>query len=176
MLVNITLLLFASMMLWAAASDIRYYILSNKLCLAVALLYPIFIATLYFNGTPLTITYVGYSVGISFVIFIALVALFALGLLGGGDVKFIPVVILWAGPTHSIQFLLITAISGGVISMIFLSIFYIKSLNATKSSEKINFSVPMSTISKNEENNIPYGVAISIGGLYVAFEIYKALN
>lgn len=176
MLVNLTLLLFAFMMLWAALSDIKYYILSNKLCLAVALLYPIFIATLYFNGTPLSSAYIGYSIGIAFVLFIALAVLFALGLLGGGDVKFIPAVILWAGPTHSLKFLLITALSGGVISMIYLSLFYIKSLNATKSSEKINFSVSMSTVSKNEENKIPYGVAISIGGLYVAFEIYKALN
>ncbi len=176
MLVNITLLLFASLMLWATVSDIRYYILSNKLCLVVALLYPIFITTLYISGTPLAITYIGYSVGISLVIFLALVALFALGLLGGGDVKFIPAVILWAGPAHSLQFLIITAISGGVISMIYLSFFYVKSLNATKSSEKINFSMPISMISKNEENKIPYGVAISIGGFYVAFELYNALN
>ncbi len=163
-------------MLWGAISDIRNYILSNRLCLSVALLYPLFLVSLYLNETPLAWQYIGYSVLIALLLFFLLLALFAYGLIGGGDVKLIPAVALWAGPALTIKFLLITTVCGGIVSLVFLCIYYIKRKYKLKSSEKINFSVPLSTISKIEEKNIPYGVAISTGGIYVAFEIYNALN
>mgnify|MGYP000153256818 CR=1 FL=1 len=164
-------------MIWGAISDIRFFILSNKLCLSVALLYPVFVASLYINGTPLTYEYIGWSVGISLLIFAFLVTLFAFGYLGGGDVKLIPAIILWAGPAYTLEFLLITTVLGGVVSIMMLGINYLKSFNIpSKSSENINYSVSRLTESKNEEKHIPYGIGISAGGLYIAYEIFQALN
>ena len=164
-------------MIWAALSDVRKYILSNRLCLSVVLLYPIFITSLYVNGTPPTLEYIAYSVGIALVIFSVLVALFAYGYIGGGDVKLIPGVALWAGPSLIVNFLLITTLCGGLIAVLIISFQYVKKyLTKEKSSENINLSMSQSSQSKNEENNIPYGIGISTGGLYVAFKLFQALN
>ena len=164
-------------MIWAALSDVRKYILSNRLCLSVVLLYPIFITSLYVNGTPPTLEYIAYSVGIALVIFSVLVALFAYGYIGGGDVKLIPGVALWAGPSLIVNFLLITTLCGGLIAVLIISFQYVKKyLTKDKSSENINLSMSQSSQSKNEENNIPYGIGISTGGLYVAFKLFQALN
>ena len=123
-------------MIWAALSDVRKYILSNRLCLSVVLLYPIFITSLYINGTPPTLGYIAYSVGIALVIFSVLVALFAYGYIGGGDVKLIPGVALWAGPNLAINFLLITTLCGGLVAILIISFQYLKKyLTKEKSSE-----------------------------------------
>ena len=164
-------------MVWAAISDIRHYIISNKLCLSVTSLYPLFIGALFINNTPPEIQYIGYSIGISLIIFTILLAFFAYGLIGGGDVKMIPGVALWAGPALILKFLLITTICGGIVALLIICFQYIKKyLTKAKSSEKINFSMSKSSESKNMENNIPYGIGISAGGLYVAFELFHALN
>lgn len=177
MITNSILILFAGLMIWAAISDIRFYILSNKLCISVALLYPVFIISLYLGGSPPSFAYLGWSVGIAFGIFAFLVALFAFGLLGGGDVKLIPGVALWAGPALTLKFLLITTLCGGLVAILIISFRYIKKyLTKDKSSENINFSMSQSSQSQNEENNIPYGIGISAGGLYVAVELFQVLN
>lgn len=177
LIANFILTLFCCLMVWAIISDIRFFILSNKLCLSVALLYPLFIASLYLNGTPLALGYIGWSVGISLAIFAFLVALFAFGYIGGGDVKLIPAIALWAGPAYTLKFLLITTICGGMVALLILGSQYLKNYSlSTKSSEKINLSVSKSAESENEENNIPYGIGIAAGGLYIAFELFQALN
>lgn len=161
------------MMIWAAYSDIKSYILSNKLCLAVLCLYPAFLLSLYIEGAPVYFDYILYSIAIAILVFLILAILFAFNLMGGGDVKLIPAVALWAGPSLILKFLLITALSGGVLSLIFLSFFYFKSSKLNKSSEKINLYMSESKKQPDEEKQIPYGVAISIGGIYVAVELLK---
>lgn len=177
MTINLILLVFAASMLWAAITDIRSYILSNKLCLMVVALYFIFIAALYFSGTSPTWTYIGYSFAIAIGCFIFLVVLFAYGFIGGGDVKLIPAVLLWAGPAYSLKFILITTICGGFVAILTICCRNIKSyLSNVKSSENINFFMRESSELVNNDNNIPYGIGISVGGLYVAFQLYQALN
>ena len=177
LIVNTILIIFTALMIWAAISDIRHYILSNKLCLSVALLYPFFIGALFINNALPEIQYIAYSVGISLIIFIILLTLFAYGLIGGGDVKLIPAVTLWAGPALTLKFLLITILCGGIVALLIICFQYIRKYpTKAKSSEKINFSMSKSSESENMKNNIPYGIGISAGGLYVAFELFQALN
>lgn len=177
MTANIILTIFCCLMVWAAISDIRFFILSNRLCLSVAILYPVFIASLYFSGYQITLGSIGWSIGISLLIFSFLVFLFARGYIGGGDVKLIPAIALWAGPSRILEFLLITTIFGGLVALLIISFRYLKNyISLHKSSEKINFSMSESAESEHEENNIPYGVGISIGGLYVAYRLFQALN
>ncbi len=164
-------------MIWAAISDIRFFILSNKLCLSVLSLYPLFIASLYFGGNFPGLNYILLSIGISVGLFIILLFLFARGVMGGGDVKLIPIVALWAGPDLTLVFLLITMLGGGAIALLTISFHYLKkSLTARKSSENINLSVSHSSELETKENNIPYGIGISAGGLYIALQLFQALN
>ncbi len=164
-------------MIWGAISDIRYFILSNKLCLSVLLLYPVFICALYVEGRMPDLDYIIYSGAISLAMFFILVTLFARGIIGGGDVKLIPVVTLWAGPDLTLIFLLITTLGGGLVALLTISFQYLKNtLTDSKSSENINLSVAHSNELDTNENNIPYGVGISAGGLYVALKLFQALN
>lgn len=177
MLVNSILIIFCSLLLWAIISDVRNYILSNKLCLSVTFLYFIFLGALYINGTFPSLSYILYSIGIAALIFIILATLFAFNLIGGGDVKLIPAVALWAGPSLTIKFLLITTICGGVVSVGIIVLNYFKKKKIqSKSSENVNYFMPKSSELENEENNIPYGIAISIGGLVIAYDLYRAIN
>ena len=122
-------------------------------------------------------SYIAYSFGIAILIFIILATLFAFNLIGGGDVKLIPAVALWAGPALTIKFLLITMICGGLVSLIYIAIRYFnKRAFKSKSSENVNYFVSESSELEKEENNIPYGIAISIGGLVIAYDLYRALN
>jgi len=164
-------------MIWAAISDFRFFILSNKLCLSVLALYPLFILSLYFDGRAPDTEYILFSIGISIALFFVLLVLFARGIMGGGDVKLIPVVALWAGPDMTLIFLLITMLSGGLIALLTISFQYIKKTRTnSKSSENINFSMSQSSILENKDKNIPYGIGISAGGLFVALNLFKALN
>lgn len=175
MLTKLILFTFSSLLVRAVVTDVKNYTISNKLCLSVVLLYPIYLFSLYLNNLSPTFEYIVYSIGISVIIFLILVALFAFGLIGGGDVKLIPAVALWAGPSLTIKFLLITTICGGFVSLVIIISKYIKKyLLKGKSSGKINFYVAKSSESDNGEKNIPYGIAISAGGLYVAFMLFQA--
>lgn len=177
MTINLILFVFATLMIWAAISDFKNYILSNRLCLSVTSLYFLFIAALYLTGTPPTLAYLGYSIAIAIGVFVFLLALFAYGYIGGGDVKLIPAVLLWAGPAFSLKFILITTLFGGIVAILTICCRYLKSyLSKLKSSENINFSMQQSSELVNNDNNIPYGIGISAGGLYVAYQLYQALN
>ena len=164
-------------MIYAAISDIRYYILSNKLCLSVLLLYPIFLISLLIQGRFPGLEYLLYSVAIAVGVFIFLLILFARGIMGGGDVKLIPVVALWAGPDLWLIFIFITMLTGGLVALLTISFQYIKnSRTSHKSSENINLSVSHSAELEFKEKHIPYGIGISAGGLYSALKLFQSLN
>jgi len=162
-------------MIWAAISDIKYYIISNKLCLSVTFLYPVYIISLFINNTPLTLQYIGYSIGIALILFLILTAMFAFNLIGGGDVKLIPAISLWAGPALTLKFLYITAICGGIVSLCMILFIYLKSHKKNKSSEKINLSMSEYPEINTTGRKIPYGVAIATGGIFIALNLHQAL-
>jgi len=54
-------------------------------------------------------------------VLIVLLPLFAIGKMGGGDVKLLAAGALWAGPLGVFNFLFVTAISGGILALIMMS-------------------------------------------------------
>ncbi|WP_417319775.1 A24 family peptidase [Emcibacter sp.] len=168
---EIVIILFAGLMIWAAISDIRHYILSNRLCLIVLLLYPAFLLALYLERDTLSLGLVGWSVLIALILFAIGMLLFAMNVMGGGDVKLIPTVALWAGPAHVLDYLMIMALTGGFLAAIILAKNRLIASKAAKYSENINFSM-----AKTEYAKVPYGVGIALGGLYVAFRLYMSLD
>ena len=171
MLTIITLITFSALMLWAAYSDLTRYILPNRLCLAAALLYPIFLFALYIDGNGLPLQDILISVAISISIFAVCASFFALNIMGGGDVKLIPVVALWAGATHVLSYLFITSLTGGLVAIAIIVINRRNRSKYSKSSGNINLSMAEKKI-----NAVPYGIGIAIGGLYVAYQLFTALN
>ena len=51
-------------------------------------------------------------------VFIVLFGCFALGWLGGGDVKLVSAIILWAGPTQGANFVVLFALLGGALALV----------------------------------------------------------
>jgi prepilin peptidase CpaA len=97
-------------------------------------------------------------------------ALYSFGLLGGGDVKLIAASAIWVGPHELMMFLLLVAISGGVLAA---ALFFVR---------KSYFPSPGWLLGKrwyvrliSDGDGIPYGVAICAGGLLTFHEALAAL-
>jgi prepilin peptidase CpaA len=107
-----SLLIFAGLLIAAAVEDVRRLIIPNRYCLAIVLLYPLHVLA---SSAPVDWTG-GLIVGAA--LLVAGFALFALGLIGGGDAKLLAAAAPWAGPALLPEFVLVTALAGGVVGLI----------------------------------------------------------
>lgn len=137
------------LLIWAAVSDARSYIIPNRVCAGLFILFPAYAL----SQAPIDI---GIAVGIAAAVFAVGATLFHFGLMGGGDVKLLTGVSLWAGGSQFLPFLLMTSLAGGFLALSYLFVFQYLApcLPAMKSA--------------NGRPAVPYGVAISVGGLFVA--------
>ncbi|PIW27049.1 MAG: pilus assembly protein CpaA [Rhodospirillales bacterium CG15_BIG_FIL_POST_REV_8_21_14_020_66_15] len=106
------LALFTGLLGLAALTDLQEYRIPNSVNLAIAALFPVY-AMLPGAGVDI----VG-SVVLATVVLAGGTGLFALGVLGGGDVKLITAVSLWIGPAAFLDFLLVMAVCGGAVALI----------------------------------------------------------
>jgi prepilin peptidase CpaA len=136
----------ALLLVIAAASDAQRYRIPNWVCAALLLLFPLFVMT-----APGAIEWeqhamiFGLVLASGFVMFIGNIA-------GAGDIKLLAVMGLWAGPHLVAVFLVTTAIAGGLLALLMAGLTYIRNLSGTR-------AVALAKVP------IPYGVAISVGGL-----------
>jgi len=86
------------------------------------------------------------------IIFALGAGLFALGAMGGGDVKLLTALALWLPPIPLLTMLVIMSLAGGVLTLGMLI------------AHKIRKS--------QDELEIPYGIAIALGGLVIFAERY----
>ncbi|OWF82028.1 tight adherance operon protein [Yersinia rohdei] len=89
-------------------SDIRYRIISNKFVVTIAI-------------TALTLSFITYNTVSIVIPLIALLTgyiIFHFNFIGGGDVKLITVLLLTLNAGQSLNFILYTAIMGGVVMII----------------------------------------------------------
>ena len=137
------LIALAIALLIAAFTDMRRRQIDNWLNAAIALGAPLF---WWSSGLSLWPD-VAAQLGVALAAFALLAGLFALKMMGGGDVKLLTVLALWVSPQHFLQLLLIMAIAGGVLTVLML-LWH----TARRQKDKIA---------------IPYGVAIAFGALWV---------
>lgn len=140
--------LLAVLMIAAAISDLRSRSISNGLNAAIALL-----AIPFWLVSGLTLwPEVPIQFGAAFAVFLAFVGLFAVGAMGGGDVKMIGAVMLWIPLPLFMPTLTVMAVAGGILSAIMLV--HIKLRPSDKPVE------------------VPYGVAIAAAGLWALHQQY----
>lgn len=137
------LIALAIALLVAAFTDIRSRQISNKLNLAIAIAAPLF---WWSSGLSLWPD-VAIQFGVAIAAFAVLSAMFAAGLMGGGDVKLLTAIALWIEPTAFLQLLIIMALAGGVLTVVMGAWHFLRR--------------------QKERLAIPYGVAIAFGGLWV---------
>jgi prepilin peptidase CpaA len=150
---------FVVLVVWTAVSDIRSFIIPNKLCLAIAGLYPVFVmASTQKPDWPV-------AVAIAVGVFLVGTVLFAFNLIGGGDVKLLSATLLWAGLEYGVMFLVITVLFGGALAVALLA--WTKLHQFTPFLWRL-VGPPMVGTEYASKQRMPYGVAISFGGLFVA--------
>lgn len=184
MIVLACLAALAALLLIGAGTDIWVRRLPNWLTASVAGLY-----FLYVVASPFTVDWIG-ALAVASIVFVAGFALFAFNVMGGGDVKLIAGLALWAGVDLIALFLLITALAGGLMSFGVLLfqrlgnhpvVIGILPYLAVTMQSHLGFSLPLRRwggqpdLSQEDQaaGSLPYGVAIAAGGFAV---IYAILN
>ena len=123
--------------------------------------------------------------GLAAVVFVVGLGLFARELIGGGDVKLLAALSLWAGPEQFVWFMLVTTLAGGVLSLISLWYrrwgglveMYLAMLGLVPASGRAAVSPDGSTASISDRSTtLPYGVAIAAGGIAIIRRISEAVR
>jgi prepilin peptidase CpaA len=127
----------------AAFTDMRSRQISNWLNGAIALGAPLF---WWSSGLALWPD-IALQIGVAVAAFAVFAGLFALKMMGGGDVKLLTALALWVSPVIFMQLLVVMALFGGLLTVIL---------------------VCWHTMRRQKDKlKIPYGVAIAFGGLWV---------
>ncbi|MBV1918528.1 MAG: prepilin peptidase [Sphingomonadaceae bacterium] len=137
----------ATGLLVAAFTDLRRRQIDNWLTAAIALGAPLFWIAFAQETGEFGWSDAGIQLAIAVATFTALAALFAFGMMGGGDVKLLTALSLWIQPLWFIKLIIVMALVGGVLTLIFGGIHYIRG--------------------KQGRVAVPYGIAISAAGLWV---------
>ncbi len=155
--------------MWGAVSDLRSYLIPNRICLAMATLYPIYWLAGYFGGTP-----VDWSGGVlaAALIFAIGFGLFSLGAIGGGDVKLFSAVALWAGLGWLLPLVIVAGVAGGILS---LGIIGAKTAMLVRLPNDVRAAAyPSGTVGMVRailKMPVPYGAAIAFGGLFIIYRL-----
>lgn len=132
----------------AAFTDMRRRQIDNWLNAAIALTAPAF---WWASGLELW-PGVAIQLGVATAAFFILAGLFAMKVMGGGDVKLLTALALWVPPFVFMQLLLIMSLAGGALTIVLASWHIIRG--------------------ERDKIKIPYGIAIAFGGLWVLWANY----
>ena len=157
---QVSIACFLALVLVAAATDIVMYKIPNSVVLMIIALYPIYVIVAPGEQEWL------WSLGI-FALTIAIgIPLAHFRILGGGDMKLLAAILLWAGPALATPALVVAAVAGGLVSMLMLT--------------KVRFMIAnaFSVIGKESMGKMflaatmPYGVGLAFGGVFVGWGLW----
>lgn len=144
------LFILVGLLVTAAIGDVRRYTIPNWLCLAVALLaLPYLYSTFVTSGVALWPA-LGLQAGMAALVFVLFAALFAAGVMGGGDVKLMAALALWMPGRQVFDLMLLVAMFGGLVAL--------------------GVLVGRRLRKHDGENAVPYGVAIAAGGIALTIQ------
>ena len=133
----------ALMLVWIAIQDVRTYTISDRLNLAIALLAPVYWLS---AGVPLWPD-AAIRVGVAVLVFLLFAMAFYVNAMGGGDVKLAGALALWFAPYQTLTMIVIMSIAGGLLTLLVVAIHKMKR--------------------KEGRPEVPYGVAIAAGGMWL---------
>ncbi|HLF59064.1 MAG TPA: prepilin peptidase [Alphaproteobacteria bacterium] len=156
---HVTIIMFAGLLAWAAVSDFRTYLIPNSVSISVAVLYPAHVL-----ASPLPVDWPGALI-VAVLMLAAGFVLFALRYAGGGDAKLLAAASLWAGPDQILAFLLLTTLAGGMLALVTGN--YLRFMRPWPDGAL----APDEAAAVKLQTSVPYGIAVALGGLWVAFQI-----
>ncbi len=127
-------------------TDLKSRMLYNKVNILIAILAPLF---WYATGT-FTLSAVGIHFLIAIATFLFFCIFFALGQMGGGDVKLLSVIALWFSFQEVFNLAFYTAIYGAIVTIV--------------------FWLRHKLLKQKDKLRVPYGVAIAFAGLTIIGE------
>ena len=154
MLEALLLVLVAAAVLTAAVYDAATLTIPNWISLVLIALFPV--AAL---AAGLSWVEVGVHAGIGFASLLVGVALFAGGIIGGGDAKLFSAIALFIGASTFLPFLFMVAMAGGVLACVIVGLRALPATGLTIYAPWLERVVPQA------KAGIPYGVAIAAGAL-----------
>ncbi len=138
----------AILLIVASVTDWRRREIDNWLTAAIALAAPLF---WWASGLSIWPD-VAIQLGLGLLVFAIFAGFFALGAMGGGDVKLLGALALWLLPLAFMRLLIVMSILGGLLTIIML--------------------IRQKALKLPGKPEIPYGIAISIAGLSSIYERY----
>jgi prepilin peptidase CpaA len=174
-----------SLLALAALIDVRERRIPNWLTGGVAALYPIYVLV-----SPIAIAW-AVALAVTFAVFLFGLVLFARQVIGGGDVKLIAAITLWAGVDHLALFALVTSLVGGALALV--GLWYQRwhgvigahmaalgwnlapagrARQADSASSEGSHGIASGSLDR-PPLTLPYGVAIAAGGLAVIVQLTK---
>lgn len=142
---------FTACMIYSAVRDMLTMTVSDRVMIVLLLAFPIL--------APLagwTLESMLYALAAALVVFFASVTLFAFGCIGGGDGKMLTTAVLWIGAQNSLDFIVATALLGGIYAILIKEMRTMPFLAAWRSGRM-----------KGPEAGMPYVVAIASATLVV---------
>jgi prepilin peptidase CpaA len=135
-------------LLVAAFTDLRSRKIDNWLNAGIALAAPLF----WWASDLALWPDLALQLGVALGTFAVLTALFAMGAMGGGDVKLLSALALWIAPWPFLKLVIMMALVGGVLTLLFGAWHVMRR--------------------QREKLAIPYGVAIAVAGLWTLSTSY----
>jgi prepilin peptidase CpaA len=155
MIMQLAFILFPVCMAYAAASDLFTMTISNRLSLVLIVG---FIALAPFTGMNLETVLLHLAAGA--VVLLVAFGCFAAGWIGGGDAKLAAVAALWLGLHHVLEFLTLSAVLGGGLTLLLLSF-----RGAVLPAMVIR--QPWVARLHDRKSGVPYGIALAAAALVV---------
>lgn len=145
---------FPVMVVWAAVTDFMTMTIANRVSIGLAAVGLVALAV----SAP-SWAVVGGHLGAAALVFAIGFACFAMGWMGGGDVKFAAAVALWLGWGHLLDYAMTFSVYGGALTLLVLF------------SDRILDPLPVLKVGFlarfHEHRRVPYGVALSIAALQI---------
>ena len=153
---QISVVSFMALLIWAAYQDTFHYVIPNRVSVAIVALFPAYALT-----APVPVDMLG-AAGVGAAMFGVGFVLYTFRITGGGDAKLLAAVSVWAGAEQLFLFLIVTAMAGGVVSAGYVARTLLQMRSpAHASGGTVSFAALLKV-------QVPYALAISAGGLFVA--------
>ncbi|KAB1070642.1 A24 family peptidase [Methylobacterium planeticum] len=149
------LIVFPFLMAYAAANDLLTMLIPNRITLALTAGFAALAATGILSPVE-----IGLHLGAGALVLAITFALFACGIIGGGDAKLAAATALWLGFDHLLDYAVVSAMLGGGLTLALLA----------ARSHPLPFAMarlPFALHLHDRKTGVPYGIALAAGALIV---------